>query len=176
MMGRTHALLGMASLWLLAPVPSVITPGNVGALCALAAFGALLPDLDANSSTVRALKVGKIRPFAPIAFVAHRTWGHRALLHSPAGLLAFGGLCVPVGLLWGAPLALALFLGYASHLAGDACTRTGIPGWPNRPDRRLFLLPGPLRLVTGSSAEEALLPLLALPVALLVLTRFPFLG
>jgi len=176
MMGRTHALLGMASLWLLAPIPDLVTPGNVGAMCALAAFGALLPDLDAGASTIRALKVGKLRPFRSVAYVAHRTWGHRALLHSPIGLLAFGGLCVPVGLLWGVPLALALFLGYASHLAGDACTRTGIPGWPNRPDRRLHLLPASFRLVTGSLAEEALLPLLALPVVLLVLTRFPLSG
>jgi len=175
MTGRTHALLGMASLWLLAPVPALVNPGNVGALCAVAAFGALLPDMDASASTIRSLKVGGLRPFAPVASVANRTWGHRALLHSPAGLLAFGGLCLPVGLLWSVPFALALFLGYASHLAGDACTRSGIPGWPNRPDRRLHLLPPPFRLVTGSLAEDVLLPVVAVPVFLLVLTYVPFL-
>lgn len=176
MTGRTHALLGMASLWLLVPVPGLVTPGNAGALCAVAAFGALLPDLDASASTIRSLRVGRVRPFAPVGFVANRAWGHRTLLHSPAGLAAFGALCVPAGLLWGLPLALALFLGYASHLAGDACTRTGIPGWPNRPDRRMHLLPARLRFVTGSLAEDALLPLLALAVFLLVMTRLPVSG
>lgn len=173
MMWRTHALLGVASLWLLAPFPGAVTPANVGSLCALAAFGALLPDLDAGESKIRSVRVAGIRPFAPIGFVANRTWGHRALLHSPVGLLAFAAMCVPVALWWGAMPAIALWLGYASHLAGDACTRTGIPGWPNRGDRRIYLLPQSARLVTGSNAEERLLPLLAMPVLLLLLSRFP---
>lgn len=173
MMWRTHALLGVCALWALAPFPGAVTSYNVGPLCALAAFGALLPDLDADRSKVRSLQVMGIRPFVPIALLAHRAWGHRALLHSPLGLLLFGGLCVPVALLWGWLPALALWLGYASHLAGDACTKTGIPSWPNRAEKRLYLLPARYRFVTGSWAEEALLPLLALPVALLLLSRFP---
>jgi len=173
MMGRTHALLGAGSIWLLSAVPGAVTNANVAPLCAIAAFGALLPDLDAGESMIRSLRVGGFRPFAPIGFVAHRQWGHRALLHSPAGLVAFAGLCIPVGLLWGPLPAVALGLGYASHLAGDACTRTGIPGWPNRPDRRFFLLPPRSRLVTGSTAEECLVPLLAVAILLLLLSHYP---
>ena len=60
-MWRTHALLGVGALWLLAPVPGALTPGNVGPLCALAAFGALLPDLDAEESKVKSLGVMGIR-------------------------------------------------------------------------------------------------------------------
>lgn len=173
MMGRTHALLGAGSIWLLSAVSGAVTNANVAPLCAIAAFGALLPDLDASQSMVRSLKVGSVRPFAALGFVAHRQWGHRALLHSPVGLVAFAGLCVPVGLLCRPLPAAALWLGYASHLAGDACTRTGIPGWPNRPDRKIFLLPPRFRLVTGSPAEERMVPLFAVAVLLLLLSHYP---
>lgn len=173
MMWRTHVFLGVNALWLLAPLPGAITSNTVAPLCALAAFGALLPDLDAQESKIKSLSWGGVRPFAPVAFLAYRTWGHRAFLHSPLGLLVFAGVCVPIGLNWGLLPALALWLGYASHLAGDALTRTGIPGWPNRGDRRWYLLPERYRFVTGSAGEEALLPLLALPIVVLLLSRFP---
>jgi inner membrane protein len=173
MMWRTHVLFGMSSLWLLAPVPAVLTNHNVGPLCALAAFGALLPDLDAEESKVKSLSWKGIRPFAPLAQAVHRTWGHRGLLHSPLGLgVAAGGAILLALLGYGLP-ALALWLGYASHLAADACTKTGIPGWPNRPERRLYLLPRGWRFVTGSMAEETLLPLLALAVMALLLSHYP---
>ena len=108
-------------------------------------------------------------PFSLPALVLHRAFGHRGLLHSALGLGLFGLLvALPLSFWWDWPPSLALGLGYASHLAADACTRTGIPlFYPNR--RRLFLLPPLLRFVTGSPAEEALLPLLALPVLLLLL-------
>ena len=173
MTGKTHALIGASSVWALTLIPGAVTTYNVGPLCVLATFGALLPDLDAGASTIRSLKVGSFRPFDAIGFAAYRTWGHRALLHSPAGLIAFAGLCVPVGLLWGAVPAAALWLGYASHLAGDACTRTGIPGWPNRTDRRLYLLPPGRRLVTGSFHEEILIPIFAILVLVLLFSHFP---
>jgi membrane-bound metal-dependent hydrolase YbcI (DUF457 family) len=48
---------------------------------------------------------------------------------------------------------VALSLGYASHLAGDACTRTGIPLlYPRR--THYHLLPHRTRVVTGSEYEE----------------------
>src|SRR5690349_1558428 len=158
MMGRTHALLGITSLWLVAPVPGVLTPATIAPLAALAAFGALLPDLDADASTVRSIRLGGVRPFAPIGMVINRAWGHRGLLHSPVGLLLFSGAAFLLALAWLPLPALALWMGYASHLAGDACTKSGIPGWPNRADRRFYALPARLRLVTGSWAEERLLP------------------
>ena len=173
MMWRTHALCGIGCLWLLAPLPGVLTSHNAGPLAALAAFGALLPDLDAEESKIKSLSWGGVRPFAPIARIVHRSWGHRGLLHSPLGLCGAGGIALLLALVgYGLP-ALAIWIGYMSHLAADACTRTGIPGWPNRPQRRLFLLPPSLRFVTGSVAEEALLPLLALVVLALLLSHYP---
>ena len=111
-----------------------------------------------------------VAPFALPALVLHRAFGHRGFLHSALGLGLFGLLAaLPLSFWWGWPPSLALWLGYASHLAADACTRTGVPLlYPDR--RRLFLLPPRLRFVTGSAAEEALLPLLALPVLLLLLS------
>lgn len=173
MMGRTHAFLGVSSLWLLAPFPGALTSQTIASLCTLAALGALLPDLDAAESTIKSLRLGNIRPFAPLSELAYKTWGHRGLLHSPLCLLLFALMCVPVGLLWGIWPALALWLGYASHLAGDASTRTGIPAWPNHPYKRWWLVPRPIRLITGSPEEEIVFALAAVATLLLVLSRLP---
>jgi inner membrane protein len=173
MMWRTHVLFGISSLWLLSPVPGVLTSHTVGPLAAFAAFGALLPDLDAEESKIRSLSWGGVRPFVPLSGIIHKAWGHRGLLHSPLGLCCAAGGAIVLSLFgYGLP-ALALWLGYASHLAADACTKTGIPGWPNRPQARLYLLPTRWRFVTGSAAEEALLPLLGVAVLALLLTHYP---
>ena len=173
MMGRTHAFVGASSLWLLIGIPGALTAQSIVPLCALGAFGALLPDLDAAQSTIKSLRIGPFHPFAPLSFLAYRTWGHRGLLHSPVGLLLFGLVCLPIALLWGAWPALALWIGYASHLAADACTRTGIPAWPNDPYRRWWLVPRHARIITGSLEEEIVFALVAMSTLLLVLACLP---
>lgn len=171
---RTHALAGVASLWIVeAAAPALVAggePGTLGLLAAVSALGALLPDLDAAQSKASNLSVGGVAPLALPAILLHRAFGHRGLLHSGLGLLLFGLLvCLPLGFWWGGGLSLALWLGYMSHLAADACTRTGIPFlYPDR--RRLFLLPARLRFVTGSAMEDAFLPLLAALALLLLVT------
>ncbi|MCW3053460.1 MAG: hypothetical protein JWN14_2630 [Chthonomonadales bacterium] len=171
MMWRTHAFFGVASLWVLTPVPGLLTSTTLGPMALFAAFGALLPDLDASESKIRFLGMGSVQPFVPLSTLMHQAWGHRGLLHAPLGLLfAASGAGIVALCGYGLP-ALALFIGYASHLVADACTRRGIPGWPNRADRRIYLLPYDLRFVTGSRAEEALVPLLALAVLMLFLTH-----
>jgi inner membrane protein len=178
---RTHALVGINSLWLLVgsdslsvlPAGLAPDPATIGLLAATAAFGALLPDLDAAQSKIKSLSPGGgIAPFVLPATLLHRAFGHRGLLHSGLGLLGFGLLVAwPLSSWWGAAASLALWLGSASHLAADACTRTGIPLlFPLR--RRVFLLPPAWRFVTGSPAEDALLPLLASLVLLLLVTVF----
>lgn len=171
MMWRTHALIGVCALWVIAPLPGVVTHDSIGPLCVLAAFGALLPDLDAMESKAKSLSIARIRPLAPFAFHAFRTWGHRGLLHSPLGFLIAGLVFLPVGFLWGFGAVCALWLGYGSHLLADACTKTGIPGWPNQVKRRFHLLPPRLRISTGTNAEDMLFGLMAVPVLLLLLTR-----
>ena len=169
MMWRTHALIGVCSLWVLTPFPDVITRDTLGPLCALAALGALLPDLDAMESKAKSLHVAKIRPLAPLAAIVYQTWGHRTLLHSPLGFLIAGACFLPVGLFWGIGPYLALWLGYGSHLLADASTKTGIPSWPNQVKRRFHLLPPALRITTGTHAEDMLFPIIALPLLLLLL-------
>lgn len=169
MLWRTHALVGISSLWLLAPLPHVLTTETIGPLAVLATLGALLPDLDATQSKIRSLEVKGLRPFVPLSFLANRAFGHRGLPHSLPGWLGFGALCLPLALWWGGEASVALFLGYGSHLVADACTRSGIPGWPNNRSKRLHLLPAGFRFVTGSPAEDALLPLLAFSVLWLLL-------
>jgi len=172
MLWRTHMLFGIGSLWLLDMVPGTLTPDNAAPLAALAAFGSLLPDLDAAESKIKWVSVGGIRPFAPLSALLYRTLGHRSLLHSLAGLALAGGLALPLAFWWGWEPWAALLLGYASHLAADAGTRHGIPLlFPRR--RRYFLLPQRLRFVTGSDAEDALLVLLAAADLLLLLSKLP---
>lgn len=78
----------------------------------------------------------------------------------------------PLLALLGWQVWLALVLGYAAHLAADACTRSGVPLlYPHK--KRYHLLPSSLRFTTGSQAEEALLPLLALLVLLFLLHQIP---
>lgn len=167
MMGRTHILIGVGSLWLLSPIPNALTPDNVAPLVLCAALGALLPDLDAQSSLAKHLSVARIQPFAPVAYVLSRDLGHRGATHSLLGLGVFGALTLPLGFFLGWLPWGALCLGYGSHLAADACTKSGIPFLhPRR--TRYHLLPRNLRLTTGSLAEEALVPLVAVLILILL--------
>lgn len=59
-MGRTHALAGIASLWCLQVVPTLIRPELLAPLGVLAALGALLPDLDATESQIKRLSVAGV--------------------------------------------------------------------------------------------------------------------
>lgn len=178
MMWRTHALAGVNTLWLLAPLaPFALapapTPGLLAVLAGTAAFGALLPDLDASESKIKSLTLGgggwRLRPFALPAHVLHRTLGHRGPLHSLLGLgVAALLVALPLGLWLGALPALALVLGYGSHLLLDACTKSGVPLlYPDR-TRRHALAPR-LRITTGSPAEEVVLALLGVGALTLLL-------
>jgi len=161
MLWRTHVLLGLSSLWIVAGIPGLLSPANAGPMAACAAFGALLPDLDAGTAKIAHLSVLRVRPFAPASASMMRAYGHRGIMHFVKGTLLFGGsAALAVGLWLGAAPALAVLLGYASHLAGDACTLTGIPAMFPDGTRR-FLLPKPLRFATGSATEGLLLILFA---------------
>lgn len=171
---RTHTIAGLSSLWLLSMLPNGLTPDNLPFVVAGAAFGALLPDLDAAESKIKHLRIIGIEPLAPVAVSLFRGLGHRGILHSLLGLtiiaaatlLLIHGLGLIPGLGW--PVALALVLGYGSHLATDAMTRSGIP-WLYPDKRRYHLLPKSWRFVTGSHAETLLFPFLALLFSLLLL-------
>ncbi len=171
---RTHVLGGVSSLWLIALIPGA-TGGsagadNLGLLAAVAALGALLPDLDATDSKLRHLNLGAgVEPFVLPGRAMNRLLGHRGLLHSGWGIALFALLlALPLSLLMGWQPGVALLLGYTSHVALDACTKSGVPlFYPKR--RRFWLLPPAFRVVTGGVAESALFVPLALAVLLLLL-------
>jgi len=175
---RTHLLVGINALWVLAPLPNALAADTVGLLALTASVGALLPDFDATRSKVRSLDIGGARPLVPLADALNHAFGHRGLLHSPVGWVGFGLLCLlldpwlsSAGRGW--EPSLGLFIGYGSHLIADSATPSGIPStgiypWLVR-RRRFHLLPKCLRVVTGSQAEDALLLPLAAGATLLLL-------
>lgn len=169
---RTHALAGVNALWLLTVAPDGVTPSNIALLSAVAAVGALLPDLDAAESKLKHLQIGGMKPFALLSPPLHRALRHRGLLHSLVGLGIISILAVALTLWWGWQPSLALVLGYASHLLTDSATRTGIPFLYPRP-QRWHLLPLRWRIVTGSPTEDALFPFLVAAAALLLLSHLP---
>jgi len=117
-------------------------------------FGALLPDLDHSQSLLgRRLRIVS----TPLGwFTTHRGVTHTivaALL-----VLLIGWYFLPH------MIAIGLALGYASHLAGDMLTYTGLKVlWPLYRGK-VYLMPRGLRLSTGGRVEA----LLALVIALAV--------
>lgn len=170
-MGRTHALAGVVSLWMLRVVPNALTPDHTLPLLALSVFGALVPDLDAADSLLRRTSLFGITPLVPVSSLLHANFGHRGATHSLIGFGTATMLALPLAFAWGWTAPVAFALGYASHLLCDAATKSGIPlFYPKR--RRWHLLPRPLRLTTGSDAEGvpfALFAVLALGLLLNVL-------
>lgn len=171
----THALLGINSLWFLAPLPPELLGYDLGTLAACAALGALLPDLDASESKIKHLKIlgTNFKPFLLPAQIVSRTDQHRGLLHSLWGLGMIIFLVAPIAFWIGWTPVAAWVLGYASHLLGDSATKSGIRLlYPSK--IRFHLLPPAFRLTTGSLAEDAMTPLLALSALLLLLNHLPF--
>lgn len=146
--------------WLVVPFTS---SEYAAPLLLCGAVGALLPDLDSPRSLLTAWKIAGFSPLLPLARVVNRTFGHRGMLHSLLGwAIASAGFTLLILFpLWSARVSLALSFGYLSHLAADACTKTGIPFfYPRR--LRYRLLPKPLRFTTGSLAEDVLFTCLSI--------------
>jgi membrane-bound metal-dependent hydrolase YbcI (DUF457 family) len=166
----THLMAGLNSLWILEAFPTeqVFSNENFAIAVAAAALGSLLPDLDAAESKIKHLQIGGVKPFLLPSQLIHRQTGHRSLLHSLMALVYVALLGIVIAACLGPIAAFALWLGYATHLLADACTRAGIPLLYPRM-RRFHLLPKPLRIVTGSQAEDVIFALLALSVIALLL-------
>lgn len=164
---RTHLVGGIASLWALAALP--YGTDALALSCVAVGFGALLPDLDANASKLQSLSIKGIRLFVPVGVVIRQTYPHRGPLHSlvAVGVITLIG-SIPVAVWLGWQVGLALTLGYLSHLMLDMCTKSGLPFlYPN--PKPMWLLPGKLRIVTGSEWEHlytAVLGILSLALLL----------
>jgi len=165
----THVMAGICSLWIFELFPAS-QPEHIAIYAGAAALGALLPDLDAPRSEIGQWSIGGIKPFFLPSQAIYRSVGHRSLLHSLLALVfvAIAGAILSPFLGW--QVSLALWLGYVSHLLTDASTRSGIPLLYPRP-KRFHLLPKPLRIVTGSSAEEVIFVVFATLVLLFFLSN-----
>jgi len=164
---RTHLAGGAAALWLLVPIPHVLTMQTYGLAVVCAGWGALLPDLDSRSSRLREVSIYGVYPFVILSQIVRASSAHRGILHSLLGL-GFITVCIalPLGLLFNGIAGVALLLGYGSHLVLDCCTPHGLRlMWPK--EDRYFVLPKGARITTGSDLEQVVfVPLLC---AILVL-------
>lgn len=180
MQWRTHVLIGLNALWLFELIPNGVERGQLPLMLGAAAFGSLLPDLDAAQSKIKHLSAWGIKPFYLPSVAIYRTFGHRGFLHSSGALILVTLILVPLSTHLGWQVGAALVLGYGAHLAADACTRSGIPFLYlpplSRNKRRYHLLPPRLRFVTGSDAEATLLPLVGLLLLLFLLRHLSLEG
>lgn len=152
MRGATHFALGANVIW----IPTLFQLPVDWWLLFVGGFAALLPDLDAHESLIKNLNVRGIKPFAPIAFIFSRLFRHRGALHS----LLFLGLITAVSFIalpyTSIAFVLVIPLGYASHLAADALTVSGIELlWPSR--KNIHFLPKFFRISTGHAIDWILL-------------------
>ena len=155
-------MAGLNTLWLLEALPGAQFE-NIALMAGAAAFGSLLPDLDASQSKIKHLRIGGIKPFYLPAEAIYHQLGHRTFLHSLAGLAYIAIVCAVLSPFIGWQAALALWLGYASHLVADGVTKSGIPLlYPK--SKRFHLLPKALRITTGSLEEEVVFVLLSLSI------------
>ncbi len=163
MLGHTHALFGFTTLaavqaagiavvgrGIIEPRPTLGgIPIGLGLCGAAAILGALLPDLDAEDSTIQR-ELGGLGILVQLLGVKHR-----GVLHSGLAAAAVTLLAAAAGWWFGYPdVGLAFGLGYLSHVAiADAMTVSGVPlWWPLK--KRFHLLPRPLRVRTGGPVEK----------------------
>ncbi len=127
MMWHMHAAIGAGAMWLLLPFVPMDVLASITIVMAFCVVEALMPDLDAVESKIKHVKLMGIKPLVLVSRAINRDFGQRGLLHSMRGWATWMVLISPLVLWLGIMPVLALSLGYISHLAGDACTRTGIP-------------------------------------------------
>ncbi len=145
MLFLTHLLLGI-TLFLL--VKDYLA-GNLIVLFFLILLGSILPDIDEGNSRINKWGgiLGKI-----IAFFSK----HRGMFHS---LLFAVGLSAILSYFWAWNYGIALFVGYLSHLIGDALTPMGVQVF--EPFLK-FRIKGPIK--TGGLVEAIMAAVLVLVI------------
>lgn len=155
MKGHSHIIIGAAAAIAAYGVGFIQPVGwaSIAACVGANVLGSLLPDIDSDEGTLRQM-TGTARSNGCFGLLASLgisaiTGGHRALTHT---LLVTGTIA---GVAWWihAPWLMAFAIGYVAHIVADMLTRAGVPLlWPIS-DRRIHLLPGFLRISTGSFVE-----------------------
>jgi inner membrane protein len=158
----THQIAGVGLAVVTAAAVDA-TPTAFAVLVAGAWLGSLLPDADrAGSRIYRARKLERRAwPLRVVGWLARLPLrllillGHRGLTHSLVGAVAVTALAYLLASLVGSPetFAAGVGLGYATHVAADACTPGGVPLLAPLSTKRRHLLPRPIRIPTGSWRE-----------------------
>jgi membrane-bound metal-dependent hydrolase YbcI (DUF457 family) len=177
----THELVGVALAVAAGRVLDAESLETAG-LAAAALLGSRLPDVDQLGARVhrrtrlerRTLLAGAAGamlrlPLTLFAVVA----SHRTVTHSAMACAAVAALATLVASPAGAGVALVVAggvaIGYAAHVAADACTPAGVTLWAPLSRRRVWLLPSRARIPTGSWREVAFAALAAATLAFALL-------
>ena len=166
MMGSTHAVSGQA-VWLAGstvavtagchPHPLIVIGGTI-----LARVAAYLPDLD-HEGSIAARSLGPVSQGVSRALA--RACGHRGGTHTAAATALVGAGAALVGTLIGRAttaavgpahgwwVGIAVAVGYAAALAGDAATVCGIPLWAPASHQHVRILPARWQMRTGRAPE-----------------------
>jgi inner membrane protein len=162
MLGTTHSLIGLTTVAVVNGVYPFIQPHIIEKLptgpffCAVAAMvGALVPDLDAENSTIEqemGLAGQLLSDTLKIFGVKHRGATHFGI----AGLLVMA-FALFIGYKAGfVDVGFAFGLGYISHILADGCTKSGVPLFAPFKKDCVRILPRLLLVRTGSAAERLL--------------------
>ncbi len=159
MTGKTHAIIGLNTLWLIPITQLDFTP----LVIPVAAIAALLPDLDASESMAKNLSVSfgtsrhriSIKPFWIFAVVLSKIFKHRGWLHSWVAILAVAAASFAIFPPENIVYPVIIVAAYTSHLLSDALTKHGIQFFLpiNTP---VSLLPRFLRVRTGGVIDTLL--------------------
>jgi membrane-bound metal-dependent hydrolase YbcI (DUF457 family) len=178
----THELVGV-SLAIAAGRVLDVAPLETAGLAAAALFGSRLPDVDQLGARVHrrtrlerrtrlAGAAGMALRIPPAMFelvVSHRTVTHSALACAAAAAVT-ALAASPAGAGVALVVAAGVAIGYAAHVAADACTPAGVTLWAPLSRRRVWLLPPRARIRTGSWREAAFSALAVAALALTLLT------
>lgn len=158
MRNATHELVGV-SLALAAARAVEADPLETVGLAAASLCGSRLPDIDQLGARVhrrsrlerRSLLVGatgaalRLPLLALAALVPHRGLTHSSLACAAAA--AFAALIAsPAGASAALAVGAGVAIGYAAHLAADACTPGGVRLWAPLSGQRVWLLPPHARI------------------------------
>jgi inner membrane protein len=146
MRAGTHIVAGVAVGYVIG-VAAAWTPLSIAALGALGGLCAMVPDIDHPQSAIR-------RKTGALGTAAAFWMNHRGITHTLLAAAVFALVCA---LIARPEVAAAMAGGYLSHLILDACTPSGVPFLGPLSWRRFHLLPGGMRVRTGSFAEKGVL-------------------
>jgi membrane-bound metal-dependent hydrolase YbcI (DUF457 family) len=149
-----------------------VSTSTAAVLVGAAWLGSMLPDADRAGTRIYhrtrlERRVPVVAAFGWLARLPLRLLvllPHRGVTHSVfacAAVAVLSALLVAVAdpALAGAAGA-GMAIGYGTHIAGDACTPSGVAAWAPVSRRRHWLLPRRLRVPTGSLREYAFTGLL----------------